>query len=204
MFATIITLLMQAITATISVLGYPGVFLLMALESGGLPVPSEIIMPFAGFVVSTGKLNFWVVVAMGTLGNLVGSLAAYAIGRAGGRPLLERYGKYILISHRDLDMAERWFAKHGDATVFFGRLLPVVRTYISFPAGIAGMNWKTFSAYTTLGALLWSILFTWLGTLLGDNWVLVEHKLRDFNLVILGALIAVVILFFWRHRRATR
>ncbi|MBI5621910.1 DedA family protein [Candidatus Falkowbacteria bacterium] len=201
MIAVIIDWLAQIIIAVISWLGHPGVFVLMALESCGLPIPSEIIMPFAGFLVTTGRLSFWLVVAMGALGNLAGSLLAYWIGWRGGRPLIERYGKYILLSHRDLDLAERWFGRYGDVVVFFGRLLPVVRTYISFPAGLAQMNLKKFAFYTTLGSLPWSLLFAALGVKMGDNWSAVRQWLHDFDLAIVGLLVLLVVLFIFRHRR---
>ncbi|MBI5413768.1 DedA family protein [Candidatus Peregrinibacteria bacterium] len=171
----------------------------MLIESCGIPFPSEIIMPFAGFLVAIGKMNFIGAVLAGTFGNLAGSLLAYWIGIKGGRPLIEKYGKYVLISLHDLDIADRWFAKRGEAIVFFGRLLPVIRTYISFPAGIAKMNLKKFCIYTFLGALPWSILFTWLGIKMQNNWVLIHEKLESFNMAVLGLVIACVGLYVWRH-----
>ena len=138
--------------------GYAGVFFLMLVESCGIPMPSEVIMPFAGFLVAKGTLMFWPVVLLGAVGNLVGSWLAYFIGARGGRPLLEKYGKYVLISGHDLDMADRWFIRYGEATVFFGRLLPVVRTFISFPAGMFRVNILKFSILT-LRALLSLLAF---------------------------------------------
>src|SRR3989338_8372577 len=170
MITKIIDILAAVVIATIGFLGYGGIFLLMALESCGVPMPSEVIMPFSGFLVFKGEMNFWAVVFLGTAGNLAGSLLAYEIGRRGGRPLIEKYGKYILISHHDLNLADKLFVKYGQAVVFVGRLLPVVRTYISFPAGIAKMDLKKFALYTSLGALPWCILFTWLGVKMGANW----------------------------------
>ena len=199
MLTIIIDWLAQVITAIIAALGYPGVFLLMALESCGVPAPSEVIMPFAGFLVAAGKLSFWWVVIFGTLGNLAGSLAAYWIGRAGGRPLLEKYGKYILISGYDLDAADGWFRKYGDITVLVGRLLPVVRTYISFPAGVAEMSQKKFVFYTLAGSLPWSILFTYLGVKLGSHWESVRQFFHNFDLLIIGLLILAAGLYIWRH-----
>lgn len=199
MVTDLINLLADIVVKIIGFLGYGGVFFLMLVESCGLPMPSEVIMPFAGFLVSNGSLTFWLVVFLGTLGNLAGSLLAYWIGLAGGRPFLEKYGRYILISRHDLDLADNWFAKHGQPTIFFSRLLPVVRTYISFPAGVARMNLKKFSFYTFLGALPWSILFTWLGVKMGDNWELIRLKLHDFDLLITLIIIVLITLYIFRH-----
>ncbi|OGF14673.1 alkaline phosphatase [Candidatus Falkowbacteria bacterium RIFCSPHIGHO2_02_FULL_45_15] len=199
MIAPIINWLVNIVVSAVNFTGYAGIFLLMLAESCGVPAPSEVIMPFAGFLVAQGKLGFWAVVIAGSLGNLAGSLLAYYIGWKGGRPLLEKYGKYVLISRHDLDLAERWFTNYGPAAVFSGRLLPVVRTYISFPAGVARMDIKKFSLYTFAGALLWSILFTWLGVKMGDNWGLIRVKLEEFDLAI-AVLIAIAVgLYVWRH-----
>ena len=173
----------------------------MLLESCGVPIPSEVIMPFSGFLVATGKLGFWPVVIFGTLGNLTGSLIAYWIGIAGGRPLIEKYGKYILISRHDLNLADRWFNKYGELTVFFGRFLPIIRTYISFPAGISKMDIRKFSLYTTLGAFPWCVLFVWLGIKMGNNWELIRTKLHNFDLLIGTLIILAIGLYIWRHLR---
>lgn len=199
MFTIIIDFLAGVVTQTIDVLGYPGVFFLMLIESCGVPMPSEIIMPFSGFLVAEGKMNFWAVSFVGALANLAGSLIAYWIGRKGGRVLIEKYGKYFLISKNDLDMADRWFAKFGNMTAFFGRLLPVVRTYISFPAGIAKMDIKRFSLYTFAGALPWSMLFTWLGVKMGSNWGQIREKLHNFDLSVLILVVIGVVWYVWRH-----
>ncbi|MFA6215752.1 MAG: DedA family protein [Patescibacteria group bacterium] len=199
MITIIIDFLTNLVIQIIGIIGYAGIFLLMLAESGGVPMPSEVIMPFSGFLVEAGKMNFWTVVLIGTLGNLAGSLLAYWIGKAGGRPLIEKWGKYILISKHDLDLADHWFGRWGNLTVFFGRLLPVVRTYISFPAGIAKMDLKKFSFYTFIGALPWCILFTWLGVKMGANWDLVRQKLHNFDLAILVLVILIIALYVWRH-----
>lgn len=199
MIAPVINWLVNIVVSAISFTDYTGIFLLMLLESGGVPVPSEVIMPFSGFLVAQGNFSFWPVVILGSLGNLAGSLLAYYVGLKGGRPLLEKYGKYILISRHDLDLADRWFINYGSAAVFFGRLLPIVRTYISFPAGVAQMDIKKFSVYTFLGALPWSILFTWLGVKMGDNWNLIRAQLEEFDLAIAALIIIAVILYIWRH-----
>ena len=199
MFTLIIDILADVVIRTIDFMGYLGVFFLMLIESCGIPMPSEIIMPFSGFLVAEGKMNFWAVSFVGAFANLAGSLIAYWIGLKGGRALIEKWGKYILISKRDLDLADRWFMRFGNLTVFFGRLLPVVRTYISFPAGVAKMEIKRFSLYTFAGALPWSILFTWLGVKMGDNWEQIREKLHNFDLAIVALIIIGIAWYVWRH-----
>jgi len=199
MITALIELLADFIIKTIGLLGYPGIFLLMLVESCGIPMPSEIIMPFSGFLVALGKMNFWLVSFAGALGNLAGSLLAYYIGMKGGRLLIEKYGKYLLIHKYDLDVADKWFLKHGEFTVFFGRLLPIVRTYISFPAGISKMEIWKFSFYTFTGALPWCLLFTWLGIKLGNNWELIRLKLHNFDVAIAVIILIAVSLYIWRH-----
>lgn len=199
MFTLIIDILAHFVVRTIDVLGYPGVFFLMFIESCGILMPSEIIMPFSGFLVADGKMNFWAVSFIGAFANLAGSLIAYWIGAKGGRALIEKYGRYILISKNDLDLADRWFARFGNLAVFFGRLLPIVRTFISFPAGIAKMEIKRFSLYTFAGALPWSILFTWLGVKMGNNWEQIRERLHNFDLFVLTLIIGGGTWFVWRH-----
>jgi membrane protein DedA with SNARE-associated domain len=186
--------------------GYVGVMLAMAIESAMIPLPSELILPYAGFLVSdptqlepiTGQpWNFWIVVVVATIGNTLGSLVAYAIGAYGGRPLLERYGKYVLIRPHEIDLADDFFAKHGAATVFIGRLLPIVRTFISFPAGVARMPIGKFIAYSTAGAFLWSMLLVYAGTVLGENWTQIRHALQPFDLAIAVGVVVLVVLFVW-------
>ncbi|MGB9371581.1 MAG: DedA family protein, partial [Halobacteriota archaeon] len=167
---TVIEQLSNFIITVIEQLGYAGVFVGMTLESVGFPLPSEIIMPFAGYVVWEGKLTLIGVTLAGTLGCLVGSLIAYGIGAFGGRPLLERYGKYVLIRTQELDLAEEWFKKYGEGAVFVSRLLPVVRTYISYPAGIVRMDVKRFSVYTVLGSLPFCFALAYVGVALGPHW----------------------------------
>ncbi|MFA4871691.1 MAG: DedA family protein [Patescibacteria group bacterium] len=201
MIFTLINFLANIVVKVIEATGYAGLFLLMLVESAGIPMPSEVIMPFSGFLVVAGKMGFWPVVFVGTMGNLAGSLLAYWLGHKGGRPLLDKYGKYILISKHDLDLADRWFKNYGEATVFFGRLLPVVRTYISFPAGVAKMDIKKFSFYTFIGALPWSILFAWLGVKMGNNWALIREKLHNFDLLIAALIILAIAAYVYRHLR---
>src|SRR6202795_4806430 len=153
MVARIIEILSGLIVTTISALGYSGVVLLMAIESACIRLPSEIIMPFSGYLVSTGHMNLWGVGFAGAFGCVLGSLVAYWVGMYGGRPLIEKYGRYILLSSHDLDLADRWFDRFGEVIVFASRLLPAVRTFIAFPAGVARMNIKKFVIYTFAGSL---------------------------------------------------
>jgi len=204
MVTNIIDILANFVVSTIHLLGYPGVFLLMLVESCGILMPSEVIMPFSGFLVADGALNFWLVALMGGLGNLAGSLLAYWIGFVGGRPLIEKYGKYILINKKDLNTADRWFNKHGEITTFVGRLLPVVRTFISFPAGIAKMDIKKFSIYTFLGAFVWSAALAYAGVKLGSNWELIRAKLHNFDLTIVIILAVFIVWYIWRHIKHSR
>ena len=186
--------------------GYVGVMIAMAIESAMVPLPSELILPYAGFLVSDsrqlepltgGQWNFWIVVVVATIGNTIGSLIAYAIGAYGGRPFLERYGRYLLIRPHEIVAADDFFAKHGAATVFVGRLLPIIRTFISFPAGVARMPLGTFVVYSTAGAFIWSCLLVYAGTVLGANWVQIRETLQPFDLLMAVVVVAGVVLFVW-------
>ncbi len=189
--------------------GYLGVVVAMAIESAAIPVPSELILPLAGFSVAqavreplTGQLwSYWGAVIAGVAGNTLGSLVAYAVGAYGGRPLLERYGRYVLISTHDLDVADRHFKRWGDATVFFSRMLPIVRTFISVPAGIARMPLWRFVAFSILGTIPWVMLLVWGGMLLGANWTDIKHDLAGLDYIIAAVIVAAVGLFIWRHLR---
>ena len=199
--------------------GYIGVMVAMLIESAMIPLPSELILPYAGFLVSdptkieplTGQpWNFWLVVIFATIGNTLGSLIAYAIGAWGGRPFLERYGKYLLIRPHEIELAEHFFQRYGAATAFFSRLLPIVRTFISFPAGVARMPIGTFVVYSTAGAFLWSTLLVFAGMQLGANWTAIRHALQPFDLLIAVIAGLAIVLFVWwrlgmpgRRRRPT-
>ncbi|MHB1004738.1 MAG: DedA family protein [Chloroflexota bacterium] len=182
-------------------MGYAGVAIAMAIESACIPLPSELILPMAGWMVARGTMDFWLAVTAGVIGNTLGSIVAYCVGAFGGRPLLERYGRYILISRHDMDVADRWFAKYGEWTVFFSRVLPVVRTFISLPAGIARMNFVKFVIFSLLGAIPWSILLVYAGKLAGDNWTEIRAFLHNFDYVILAVLLAAVAYYIYRHVR---
>jgi membrane protein DedA with SNARE-associated domain len=185
----------------ISSLGYWGVFLAMTLESACIPLPSEAIMPFAGFVVSEGKMTLWGITIVGALGNLAGSLIAYYVGLKGGRPLLERYGKYILITHKELDRADKWFAKYGHEAVFIGRFLPGIRTFISLPAGIAEMDVKKFSIYTLAGSLPWAFALGYVGVMLGPHWDSLKNYFHIMDAIIVIAVVMGIIYIIYRYRK---
>jgi membrane protein DedA with SNARE-associated domain len=177
----------------------------MAIESACIPLPSEIIMPLAGWflVDDRGLGEQWLLLAAfcGAVGNLLGSLAAYAVGAWGGRPLLLRYGRYLLISRHEVEQAERWFARYGDRAVFISRVLPVVRTFISLPAGIARMNIWRFSILTFVGSFPWSLGLAWAGFLLGENWERIRDWMRPADIPILIILAALVAWYIYRRVR---
>ena len=207
MIGKIIAALSSFIIATISTLGYSGIVLLMAIESACIPLPSEIIMPFSGYLVSRGEMNLWAVAIAGAVGCVVGSLVAYWVGMYGGRPVIEKYGRYILLSRHDLDLADRWFAKYGEAIVFISRLLPAIRTFIAFPAGVARMNLTRFVIYTFAGSLPWCLGLAYIGQKLGEQWDKDDtlktwfHRF-DFVIGIVGVL--AVSWWIWRHVKHSR
>jgi membrane protein DedA with SNARE-associated domain len=207
MIARILEILSGFIVATISALGYFGVFLLMAIESACIPLPSEIIMPFAGYLVSTGQMNFWLVGIAGAVGCVAGSMVAYWAGMYGGRPFVERYGKYVLVSRHDLDIADRLFAKYGQAIVFTARLLPAIRTFIAFPAGVARMNIPRFIFYTFAGSLPWCLGLAYIGQKLGEQWnkdETLKTWFHRFDFVIGIVIVLLAVWWVWRHLRHLR
>lgn len=188
------------ITNAIAAMGYWGIGIGMAIESANIPLPSEVILPYGGYLVSCGRLEFYRAVMAGTIGGTLGSALSYYIGLKGGRPFLLKYGRYFGFSVKHLETAERWFEQYGEATVFFTRLMPVIRTFISLPAGIAGMNFKRFIAYTFLGSLPWSLLLTYVGLKLGQNWQVIEPWFHRLDvLVVLG--VAAGVFYLWHRRR---
>lgn len=198
----IVAVLAHFIIAVISASGYAGVALLMALESACVPLPSEIIMPFSGYLVHTGQLALIGVAIAGAIGCNVGSAVAYWIGALGGRPFIARYGRFVLLDHRDLDRAERFFARYGGITVFVGRLLPIIRTFIALPAGIARMSQVRFHVYTFIGSLPWCYALAYVGMRLGQAWdtdprfKAVYHR---YHLVMEVLILAAVVWFLWTH-----
>jgi membrane protein DedA with SNARE-associated domain len=187
----------------ISNYGYGGIMLLMALESACMPVPSEIVMPFAGFLVAQGDsgMSLLGITVAGALGCTIGSIAAYVFGFYAGRPLILRYGKYILIREKHLVTAEEWFEKWGDKATFIARLLPVIRTVISLPAGIAKMNFKKFVFYSFVGSLPWTFALAYVGYVLGSEWESIKGVFRELDVVVVVAAIAVVIYYVYRMKR---
>lgn len=190
-----------AIIRFIETLGYFGVFLLMTLESALIPIPSEITMPFSGSLVVLGTFNFWMVVLVGTIGNLVGSLLAYWLGWWGQetivRKIIVKYGKYLLISEHEYDLSEKWFRNHGELIILISRVLPILRTFISLPAGVAKMKLPKFIAYTVIGCFIWSYLLTMVGVVLGNNWESLQVYFHKFDLVIVIAGVIVVLWYIW-------
>jgi membrane protein DedA with SNARE-associated domain len=201
----LVTRILEALAAliiyVISRMGLPGIVLLMAIESACIPLPSEVIMPFSGYLVFLGKYSLWSVGLAGAIGCVVGSVPAYYLGMYGGRPLIEKYGKYVLLSHRDLDLADRWFVRHGEATVFFARLLPVIRTFIAFPAGVARMEMKRFIAYTFAGSFPWCLGLAYVGMVMGEKWPTLRVYFHKFDLLIGAVLIAAIVWYVRRHLR---
>jgi membrane protein DedA with SNARE-associated domain len=200
----LIAILAGWIISVISSLGYGGIVLLMAIESACIPLPSEIIMPFSGFLVFKGELVLWSVALAGAVGCVLGSIPAYYLGMYGGRPLVEKYGKWVLISHHDLHVADHWFEKHGEITIFIGRLLPAVRTFIAFPAGIARMHMGKFIAYTFVGSLIWCWLLAYAGMKMGENWTILKMYFHQFHHVIAIAALIFVVWYVRRHIKAVR
>ncbi len=201
MISNLIALLTNFIINLIGWLGYWGVFGLMTAQSALIPMPSEVTMPFAGYIASTGKFNIYLVVLMGALGNLLGASLSFALGYFGKdmvvRNLIKKYGKFILVSTSDLDHSEKWFKKYGEKVVFFGRMLPVVSTFISLPAGIFNMNYPKFAFFTLVGSLVWSSVLTYIGFTLGKNWDSLNVYYRKFEYVIVIAGVALVAFYVY-------
>ena len=202
MIARLLEFLSAIIVAVISALGYSGIVLLMAIESACIPLPSEIIMPFSGYLVSTGQMNLWLVALAGAVGCVLGSLVAYWVGMKGGRPVIEKYGRYLLVSKHDLDMADRWFEKRGEIIVFVSRMLPAIRTFIAFPAGVARMNLKRFIIYTFAGSFPWCLGLAYVGQKLGEKWNkddTLKTWFHRFDFLIGIAAVILAVWWIWRH-----
>jgi membrane protein DedA with SNARE-associated domain len=195
--------LTQVLTSFISSYGYIAVFILMTAESALIPIPSEITMAFAGFLAGIGVMNFWMAVLIGALGNLVGSLLAFYLGRYMGeewiRIAITKWGKWILVHEKDFDMALAWFKKYGQGITFGSRLLPVVRTFISLPAGIADMNAGKFAAFTFIGSFMWSAFLAYLGLKLGQNWQVIDPYFRKFQFLIIGFFAIGAVFYIYHH-----
>ena len=204
--ASIVNNVVTWATTLIGNSGLPAVFFLMLLESALVPVPSEAIMPFAGFAVSEGKLGMAGIIVAGVAGNLVGSWIAYAIGYYGGKPFVDRWGKYVLLRPHHLETAQGWFDRWGAPVVFFGRMIPIVRTFISLPAGFGKMKFWKFTLFTVLGCIPWVAMLAFVGKGLGANWEKIKPYLHyaDFLVVVvLVALVAWAVARYWRRARRT-
>jgi membrane protein DedA with SNARE-associated domain len=186
----------------IGTLGYWGVFIGMTLESACIPIPSEIIMTFSGFVVWQGNTNMTLIgiTVVGAFGNLVGSLIAYFVGLKGGRPLLEKYGKYLLITHNKLELADRWFSKYGGEAVLISRVLPIIRTFISLPAGIAHMDLRKFAVYTFIGSLPWTFALGYIGIMLGPNWGIIQSYFHILDILVGIGLLGIIGYLIYKYK----
>ena len=199
MIANLLKLLSGFVIWTISTSGYGGILLLMAIESACIPLPSEVIMPFSGYLVYTGRFHLLGVATVGALGCNLGSAVAYWVGAHGGRPLVEKYGSWIFLSRRELDWADHFFQRYGDITVFVSRLLPVVRTFIAFPAGVARMPLARFHLYTFMGSWPWCLGLAWLGMKAGEHWDYLGKYFHKFDAVIGVVIVAGAVWFLWTH-----
>lgn len=199
--------ILAVITQVYNSMGWYGVVLLMAIESANIPVPSEVIMPFSGWILIRDKgLDAWYVILAGfygALGCTIGSVVSYWVGAWGGRPLVERYGKYVLVSRHDLDLADRWFTRWGDWAVFVARLLPVVRTFISFPAGISRMSFGKFTVLSFLGSFPWSLGLAYGGYILGEHWEDLRRAMRPFDIPIIAAVVLLAGFYVYHRLKTT-
>lgn len=206
MIEHIVALATSLIISVIEKSGYFGIFALMGAESALIPIPSEITMTFAGYLTSVGKFNIYMVIFVGAFANLAGSWLAYWLGYWGGETvilnLIKKYGKYLLISEHEFDRSEKWYRKYGEAITFFSRVLPVVRTFISLPAGIAKMNFWRFTLFTFLGSLIWSGLLAYVGYVLGRNWNSLHPYYQKFEYVIIAGIVLLAIYYIW-HKLKT-
>ena len=192
------------VTKLIGNMGYAGVAVLMAMESMIFPIPSELVMPFAGFLVAQGVFTFWGVVVASAIGSLVGSLIMYGVGLYGGSVFVKRYGHYVLLEEEDLVRAERWFRKHGGLAVFACRFVPVVRHVSSVPAGAARMNIVKFSLYTVAGATIWNTFLLWVGIKLGENWERITQYTTVFDILVIVVVAAIAIHLWYKHGKHIR
>ncbi|MBI2415280.1 MAG: DedA family protein [Candidatus Kerfeldbacteria bacterium] len=191
--------LVDYITAFISVTGYVGIALLMTLESMIAPVPSEAVMPFAGFLVSTGRFNLLGIILASSIGSLIGSIISYYLGKYGGKAFIKKFGKYLLLNEHHLATTERFFAQYGDRAIFVSRFVPVVRHLISVPAGVGGMNLGKFIVYTLVGATLWNSFLGYVGVLLGDHWTVVKHYSEWLDIIVVLGIVGTIGYFIYRQ-----
>ncbi|MDU2065548.1 MAG: DedA family protein [Sporomusaceae bacterium] len=192
----------SSVTYFIDIWGYWAIFLGMALESANIPIPSELIFGFAGYLVYLGRLEFWPATIYGVLGGLAGSIVSYGIGYYGGRPFVFRYGKYFFVTPKRLDQAQRWFDRYGLAAVFFARLMPVVRTFISLPAGFAQVPFVKFVIYTVVGSFPWTVALIYIGKMLGYNWEIMNRYGHQASVITAIALVAIAAFWYFKKKSA--
>ena len=197
----IVEKLVGYITLGMSATGYFGLFVLMALESMVAPVPSEVVMPFAGYLALQGRFDFFLALLVSSLGSIFGSLLSYYIGFYGGRPFVLKYGKYLLLEREHLEWTENWFRKQGDKTIFISRFIPVVRHLISIPAGIAKMAMHKFLIYTFLGAAIWNLILLYAGFKLGEHWGKIHDYSRELDIIFVAVVIVFFAYFVWKHHK---
>lgn len=198
-FHSLLEMVMHFIHQVITTLSYGGVALLMAIESANIPLPSEFIMPYAGFLVQQGKMNFHLAALAGAVGCVLGSVPSYYLGQYGGQSFLLKHGKWLLLSEHDLMTAERWTTKYGDLAFFICRMLPVVRTFISLPAGILNARFVPFVIYTFIGSLIWSYGLVWVGVKFGENLETFKALWHKFDSAVIVLLVILGVLYIWRH-----
>ena len=195
----IVELIVEYITKTMEYLGWPGIVVLMALESMIAPVPSEVVMPFAGYLVAQGKFSFGAALLASSLGSILGSLLSYWMGAYLGRPALLKFGKYFLLNEEHLDWTEKWFKKSGEKTILISRFIPIVRHLISIPAGMARMNISKFSFFTIIGATIWNFILLYAGFKLGSHWELIHEYSSQLDIIFIVGLVLIVGYFFWNN-----
>jgi membrane protein DedA with SNARE-associated domain len=196
---SVLDIIASTATTAIEQFKYWGIFIGMFLESACIPVPSEVIMPFSGFAASKNILSFEMVVIVGVIGQLAGSTAVFFVGKNGGRKIVERYGKYVLISQHDIEKADKWFERYGELTVLFTRMMPVIRTFISLPAGIANMNYLKFILYSAVGIIPWTLGLAYVGVKMGENWEAIRTVFHGFDVVIAIVLIIGIAFYLRNH-----
>jgi membrane protein DedA with SNARE-associated domain len=189
----------KTVSAVVASGGYAGITFLMALESTMVPLPSELVMPFAGFLAAEGRLNIGLVIFFSSTGSLAGSLVSYYVGKLGGIPLVRKLGKYVLLDEEDLATSERWFSQYGERTILVCRFIPVIRHLISIPAGVARMDIKRFCIYTVIGATLWNTILAYLGYFLRENWEVLHHYMRPVSIAVFFLLSIAFAVFFYKH-----
>ncbi len=195
----IISTLVSFVVSVIDNAGYAGIFLLMTLEGSFLPVPSEIILPFSGFLVSEGRFSLWIVALIGAVANIVGTMITYSLSRYVGLPFLYKYGRYVLVTRHDIDMAHRLFARFGAPIVFVSRLIPGIRGFVPIPAGVAEMSIPRFVTYVFVGSFLWSLFLTYVGVLIGENWEVVQEYIKPIEIILFILVIMGAAWWIYRH-----